>query len=519
MAVATYPDHQVESRETDDIIRLRDITKSFSGAQALSGASLAVRRGTVHGLVGQNGAGKSTLIKLLAGLYGADGGSIEIDGKSHDRLTPHLVEKLGIHFIHQDRLLVPTFTVGEALFLARELRIRGTPFLDRPLMRRRAAEVLERYFGVRLPNSALISDLSAAEKQIIQITRALLDNPKMLVFDEPTAALVRREVELLFALIRRLREDGITVIYISHYLSEIVDICDKVTVLRNGRDVATLSVSETSAAEIGALMVNREIAEFYPKPEIVPGANLLSVKALSLADRYSDVSFTLRKGEVLGLAGLVGSGAKEVIRTLFGLEMASSGTIEAGGGTISAASPAYATAQRLALVPEDRRRDGVALDLTVAENTTLASLGRFSRLGFLRKTDERRQTDDLIKRLQIKTEGPDALVRTLSGGNQQKVAIAKWLSRQSEIYLLDEPSVGVDIAAKVEIYTLIGELAMRGAGVIVLSSDIEELLGITDRVLVFFRGQITREFISKDTQQEQILSEVTGASDANTHSR
>lgn len=515
MGAAAYPDHSGDGREIGDIIRLGDITKSFGGAQALSGASLAVRRGTVHGLVGQNGAGKSTLIKLLAGLHGADGGSIEIDGKSYERLTPHLVEKLGIHFIHQDRLLVPTFTVGEALFLSREPRIRGTPFLDRSLMRRRAAEVLERYFGLRLPNSALISELSAAEKQIVQITRALLDNPKVLVFDEPTAALVRREAELLFSLIRRLREDGITVIYISHYLGEIVDICDTVTVLRNGRDVATLPVADTSAVEIGALMVNRDIAELYPKPKIVFGEPLLTVEGLSLAGKYSDVGFTLRKGEVLGLAGLVGSGAKEVIRTLFGLETPSSGTIGAGGETISASSPAQAAARRLALVPEDRRRDGVALDLSVAENTTLASLARFSRFGFLKKAGEKRQTEDLIERLQIKTEGPNALVRTLSGGNQQKVAIAKWLSRQSEIYLLDEPSVGVDIAAKVEIYTLIGELVERGAGVIVLSSDIEELLGITDRVLVFFRGRIVREFTSAGTRQEQILSEVTGASDAN----
>lgn len=515
MGAAAYPDHSGDIRETGDIIRLGDITKSFGGAQALSGASLAVRRGTVHGLVGQNGAGKSTLIKLLAGLHGADGGSIEIDGKSYERLTPHLVEKLGIHFIHQDRLLVPTFAVGETLFLSREPRIRGTPFLDRSLMRRRAVEVLERYFGLRLPNSALISELSAAEKQIVQITRALLDNPKVLVFDEPTAALVRREAELLFSLIRRLRDEGITVIYISHYLGEIVDICDTVTVLRNGRDVATLPVADTSAAEIGALMVNRDIAELYPKPKIVLGEPLLTVEGLSLAGKYSDVGFTLRKGEVLGLAGLVGSGAKEVIRTLFGLETPSSGTIAAGGETISASSPAQAAARRLALVPEDRRRDGVALDLSVAENTTLASLARFSRFGFLKKAGEKRQTEDLIERLQIKTEGPNVLVRTLSGGNQQKVAIAKWLSRQSEIYLLDEPSVGVDIAAKVEIYTLIGELVERGAGVIVLSSDIEELLGITDRVLVFFRGRIVREFTSAGTRQEQILSEVTGASDAN----
>ena len=241
----------------DAIIRLDGIEKSFGGAKALSGVSLTLERGTVHGLVGQNGAGKSTLIKLLAGLHQPDAGTIEIDGQRQERLTPHQVESLGIHFIHQDRLLVPTFTVGEALFLGREPRIAGTPFLDRRQMQRRAHEVLQRYFGLALPNSALIGDLSTAEKQIVQITRALLDQPKVLVFDEPTAALVKREADLLFQLIRRLREDGITILYISHYLQEIEALCDHVTVLRNGRDVATKPLSETSSAEIGDAAVLR----------------------------------------------------------------------------------------------------------------------------------------------------------------------------------------------------------------------------------------------------------------------
>lgn len=496
-----------------DIVRLSGIVKRFGGAQALSGASLSVRRGTVHGLVGQNGAGKSTLIKLLAGLHRADEGEIEIGGKRYDALTPHLVEALGIHFIHQDRLLVPSFTVGEALFLGRELRIPGTPFLDRRLMQRRSTEILDRYFGIRLPNSALISDLSAAEKQIVQITRALLDAPKVLVFDEPTAALVRREADLLFNLIRRLRDEGITIIYISHYLGEIVDLCDTVTVLRNGRDVATVTVKDTTAAEIGTLMVNRDIAELYPKPDVEPGDTLLEVENLGLANRYGDVSFRLRRGEVLGLTGLVGSGAKDVVRTLFGLEAPTSGTVAINGETVLSEGPAKAAARRLALVPEDRRRNGVALDLSITENTTLASLDRFSSAGLLDRDAERRQAGQLAERLQIKADGIGALVRTLSGGNQQKVAIAKWLSRQSEIYLLDEPTVGVDIAAKVEIYTLIGELAERGAGIIVLSSDIEELLGITDRVLVLFRGRVSREFSSSTTRPEEILAEVTGATE------
>jgi ribose transport system ATP-binding protein len=505
------------SPDGDAIIRLTGIEKSFGGTRALSGVSLAVARGTVHGLVGQNGAGKSTLIKVLAGLNRPDAGRIEIDGVVHDHLTPHQVETLGIHFIHQDRLLVPSFTVGETLFLGREPRIAGTPFLDRRQMQRRATEVLDRYFGLRLPNSALISELSTAEKQIVQITRALLDAPKVLVFDEPTAALVRREADLLFRLIRRLRDEGITIIYISHYLGEIEDLCDTVTVLRNGRDVATKPVAETSANEIAGLMINRQIGELYPPKSANPGPTLLAVENLSAPGRYEDISFTLRRGEVLGLTGLLGSGAKDLVRTLFGLDQPVSGRVAVEGQTVWTKTPAEATRQRLALVPEDRRRHGVALDLSVSENITLASLDRFTRFGLLDSKAEGDEAARLIERLQIKTAGADALVRTLSGGNQQKVAIAKWLSRHSEIYLLDEPTVGVDVAAKVEIYQLIADLSARGAGIIVLSSDLPELLGITDRILVLFRGRIVRELDAGATSVEEILADVTGSSEALRH--
>ncbi|MGO4566046.1 sugar ABC transporter ATP-binding protein [Rhizobium sp. 2YAF20] len=500
-----------------DIIRLEGISKHFGGAQALADASLFVRRGSVHGLVGQNGAGKSTLIKLLAGLHHPDGGRIEINGRSFERLTPHLSEELGIHFIHQDRLLVPTFTVGEALFLGREIRIAGTPFLNRRAMQRRAAEILDDYFGIRLPNSALISELSTAEKQIVQITRALLNQPKVLVFDEPTAALVRREADILFRLIRRLRDEGITIIYISHYLNEIEALCDHVTVLRNGQSVASLPIAETTATAIAKLMIERDIEDMFPKRNVALADDILTVNGLTSAGKYSDISLTLRRGEVLGITGLLGSGAKELIRTLFGLETSTSGRIDVAGGTVRSVSPLKAAGRGIALVPEDRRRHGVALDLSVGENITLSALSSFTRFGFLNRGREHAEADALIRRLEVKTEGRDALVRTLSGGNQQKVAIAKWLSRQCEIYLLDEPTVGVDIGSKVEIYNLIGDLAARGAGVIVLSSDLPELVGITDRILVFFRGRIVREFLSSETTPDEVLAQSTGSAEVLRH--
>jgi len=504
--------------ETGDIIiRFDRVVKRFGGAQALAGTSLAVRRGSVHGLVGQNGAGKSTLIKLLAGFHVPDGGSIEVDGKPYERLTPHLCDELGIHFIHQDRLLVPTFTVGEALFLGHEKRIARTPFLNRRVMQKRAEELLANYFGINLPRNALISQLSTAERQIVQITRALLHKPKVLVFDEPTAALVRREADILFRLIRRLRDEGVTVIYISHYLNEIEDLCDHVTVLRNGLSVASLPISEAPATTIAGLMIERDIGEMFPKRKVELGDAILDVRGLSAPGRFDNVSFTLRRGEVLGITGLLGSGAKDLIRSLFGLQRAADGTIKTARRTIDPKSPSAAVESHIALVPEDRRGNGVSLDLSVTENITLPSLSRYSRFGFLKLAGERRDTDDLIRRLQIKTAGGNALVRTLSGGNQQKVAIAKWLSRHSEVYLLDEPTVGVDIGSKVEIYTLIGELAARGAGVIVLSSDLPELVGITDRILVFFRGRLIRELASAETTTDEVLAISTGASEGLHH--
>jgi ribose transport system ATP-binding protein len=503
--------------DVGDIIRLEGIDKHFGGSQALADASLFVRRGSVHGLVGQNGAGKSTLIKLLAGLHQPDGGRIEIDGRSFEKLTPHLVEELGIHFIHQDRLLVPTFTVGEALFLGRELRIAGTAFLDRRAMQRRASAILDDYFGIRLANGALISELSTAEKQIVQITRALLNQPKVLVFDEPTAALVRREADILFRLIRRLRDEGVTIIYISHYLNEIEALCDSVTILRNGRTVAALPMAETSANAIARLMIERDIEEMFPKRQLPFGEDILKLQNLSAPGKYSDVSFTLRRGEVLGVTGLLGSGAKDLIRTLFGLESAATGRIEVAGKPVSSANPSDATDRAIALVPEDRRINGVALDLSVGENISLASLRRFTKFGFLNRRQETSAIETLIRRLDIKTSGRNALVRTLSGGNQQKVAIAKWLSRHSEIYLLDEPTVGVDIGSKVEIYTLIGDLVARGAGVMVLSSDLQELVGITDRILVFFRGRVVHEFLSSETTPDAVLAQSTGSTEKLRH--
>ncbi|MDQ0455646.1 sugar ABC transporter ATP-binding protein [Rhizobium paknamense] len=501
----------------DLILKLSAIEKHFGGARALDRASLFVRRGTVHGLVGQNGAGKSTLIKILAGIHKPDAGTVEIDGKIFPALSPHEADAVGIRFIHQDRLLPTSFTVSEALFLGREVRLARTPFLNRAAMRRKASDILRRYFGLQLDPDALIGDLSTAERQIVQITRALMDQPKIIVFDEPTAALVRREADILFGLIRRLRAEGVTILYVSHYLNEIEELCDDVTIIRNGVDVAALPLKETNAADIARRMIARDIGDLFPERGSKTGRPILSVSGLSCSGRFSGVDFTLHEGEIIGIAGLLGSGAKELMRALFGLEAGVAGRVEVDGKLQTLSHPGAAVGERLALVPEDRRGHGVALDLTLTENLTLPDLGRFARFGFLRRRAQQKQAMRLIHQLGIKTDGPNVPVRTLSGGNQQKVAIAKWLGRQSRIYLLDEPTVGVDIASKAEIYALVAKLAREGAAVIVLSSDLPELVGLTHRILVMFRGRIIADLDSSSTTTDEVLALSTGASEGLRH--
>jgi ribose transport system ATP-binding protein len=498
------------SVESDAALRMTGLVKQFGGARALDEAALTVAPGSVHGLIGQNGAGKSTLVKILAGLVRPDAGRIEVGGAAQPHLTPRRAAQLGIGFIHQDRLLAPTATVAEALFLGREPRRFGLPWIDRGRMRRDAARVLADGFGVALPAEALIGELSAAQQQVVQVTRALLDRPRILVFDEPTATLVRREIETLFGIIRRLRDQGIAVIYISHHLPEIRALCDVVTVLRNGRDVGTVDAKATPSDTLIGMMVARDIGSMFPPRDRALGEPVLRTAGLGRAGAYDDVSLTVRRGEILGLTGLIGSGAKEVVRGLFGLQAHDRGTIELNGAAVELASPAQAVARGLALVPEDRRGQGVALAMGVRENTTLASLRRFVRWGRLSRGAERRETGRLIAALAIKTAGQEAAVRTLSGGNQQKVVLAKWLSRRADVYLLDEPTVGVDVAAKVEIYKVVAELAQRGAAVLVLSTDLIELLGLCDRILVMYRGRVVRDMAAAETDSDALLRLLTG---------
>ncbi|RMV44976.1 Ribose ABC transport system, ATP-binding protein [Pseudomonas amygdali pv. lachrymans] len=487
-------------------MHLQGISKRFGATQALDGVNLRVEAGTIHGLVGENGAGKSTLIKVLAGIHRADAGSLSIHGQQFDSFTPRQIEAAGVHFIHQERLLPGSFSVGEALFFGQEIK-RGL-FVDRRAQEREAARLLDDYFAMRLPSGALVRDLDSAQRQILQITRALLARPQVLVFDEPSVSLVKQEVDRLLAIVRRLRDDGLTIVYISHYLQEIESLCDQVTVLRNGRDVAVVDPALVSTAQIARLMVNRDVGEQYFRAQTQPGPPVLQLNGLGAGRFYNGVDLSVRSGEVVGLTGLVG------LKSLFGLLKPDRGDVLLNGQPLRLKSPRDAVRNGIALVPEERRTHGVAPALSVLENITLASLGRFSRWGLLDGAAQSRESQRLIGELAIKTSGHDAAVQLLSGGNQQKVALAKWLSRHSTLYLLDEPSVGVDIGAKVEIYRLIARLAEGGAAVLVLSSDLPELIGITQRIVVLHRGRIAGEFDSSSTDSDQLLACATGASES-----
>ncbi|ABN76138.1 sugar ABC transporter ATP-binding protein [Cereibacter sphaeroides] len=490
-------------------IDMTGISKAFGPVKALVDADLRVARGTIHGLVGQNGAGKSTIIKVLAGILKPDSGRITINGTQVESLTPASVERLGVHFIHQERLLVPTATVAEAVFLNYELRF--GPFLRPGAMKRRAEELIRTHFGLELPGDTLVRDLTTAQQKIVQITRALAQEAQVLVLDEPTAALVKREVDSLFAVLRNLRAQGIAVIFISHYMQEIEDLCDEVTVMRNGTDVGVVRPGETSIDEIVSMMIARDVGEMFPRRSHALGAPVLRVEGLSQAGHFRNVSFEVRAGEVLGITGLLGSGVKELVECLFGLEQPDAGSVTIDGEVRRFANPGRAVQGRVALVPEDRRAHGVATDMSVRDNITIASLERYMTRGFVSRARENEAVDGFIRELSIKTPHRDQLVRNLSGGNQQKVALAKWLSCQSRVYVLDEPTVAVDVGAKVEIYTLLNRLAAEGAAILFLSSDLLEIAGFCDRALVVYRGTLNGEFAGETLDSDLLLAAASGA--------
>ena len=494
---------------TEPAIRLESITKRFPGVLALEDVSFEVAAGSCHALCGENGAGKSTLGKILAGIYPVDAGRVTIFGRAVAFGGPEQALAAGVAIVHQELAFCENLSVAENLCLG-ALPANG-PFLSRAEMRRRAGVMLSA-IGATLDLDRQVAELSTGQQQMIQIAAAVGRGARIIVFDEPTSSLSQHEAQKLYELIARLRETGVTMIYVSHRMEEIFRLCDTITVLRDGRHVTTRPAGELDEAALVESMIGRPLAEYFPGHlQGEPGAELLRVEGLSSPGRFQDVSFTLRAGEVLGLAGLVGAGRSEVAHALFGLDGGVTGWVVANGIAGVPRTPADAMRAGIGLVPEDRKRQGLVLGMTGVANVTLPTIDRLSFLTLTRQSAERAIAGSYFDRLRVRAPGVDSIVAGLSGGNQQKIVLAKWLAARCRILILDEPTRGVDVGAKAEIHALIDELASRGSGVILISSELPEILNLATRIIVLRNGRVAGELPRAQATQNGLMRLMAGA--------
>ncbi len=484
------------------LLKMSGICKRFPGVQALQDATLGVVPGEVHVLLGENGAGKSTLMKVLCGQYAADDGSISFAGQSIAPESPIEAERLGLVMIHQELNLIPGLTVAENIFLGHEPTSGG--FILGDIMRETSGELLGRVRCEVDPDEP-VAHLSVAEQQLVEIARALKEEARLLVMDEPTAALADHEIEALFEVIRGLGREGVPVIYISHRMREIFAIGDRVTVMRDGHTVGTREVRETDVNELIRLMVGRTIDEQIAKREVEIGKPVLEVDGLAREGRLSPISFSVGAGEILGIAGLMGSGRTELARAIFGADPVDGGTVKVGGTALRGNDPAASIAAGLGFLTEDRKQQGLVLQLSVGENITLTSLDELSRHGFIDIAAEHERAGALVEKLDIRATSLDQEAMNLSGGNQQKVVLARWLAAGCQVLLFDEPTRGIDVGAKAEIYELIGELVERGVAVVLISSEMPELLGLADRIAVMHEGSLQGVLPRTEATQERIM--------------
>ncbi len=489
-------------------ISFQNITKRFPGVLALDGVSFAIERGSCHALMGENGAGKSTMGKILAGVYTADAGEIILEGRPIAPRNPLEARKLGIAMVHQELAFCPNLTVAENLCLG---DLPGTGgWLDKKKMRLQAERMLQEIeadIDVNLP----IQQLSTAQEQMVQIAAALGTNAQVIVMDEPTSSLSAHESEHLFKLLSHLKERGITVIYVSHRMEEIFRLCDTITVLRDGRHVSTEKIAQTNADRVIHQMIGRDVAEFHPLHlQQAPARELLRVENLSSPGKFANVSFSLRAGEVLGFAGLVGSGRSEVAQALFGLDELATGRVWLHGKEIPLGSVAASLRGGLGLLPEDRKRQGLVLTMNCRENASLAALKTLTRAGFVQRRRERTLVERYTNQLRVKTPSLESPVAGLSGGNQQKIALTKWLARECSILIVDEPTRGVDVGAKTEIHQLLDDLATRGLALLVISSELPELMNLSRRILVLREGKMMGELQREEFSQANLMRMMAG---------
>ncbi|MGW8958103.1 sugar ABC transporter ATP-binding protein [Paenibacillus sp. NPDC055715] len=489
-------------------IQMKGIHKAFGTNQVLSGVDFDLREGEVHALMGENGAGKSTLMNILIGLYRRDEGTIIIDGQETYFVNPKEAEQKGIAFIHQELNVWPEMTVLENLFIGKEMTSKWG-LLDSTKMKALANEQFAK-LAVNLPLNSEAGECSVGQQQMIEIAKALMTDAKVIVMDEPTAALTEREIQKLFKVISSLKKEGVSIVYISHRMEEIFAICDRITVMRDGKTVDTQAIPDTDFDEVVRKMVGRELTERYPARTPAFGEVVLEVKNASHKGLFYNVNFTVRSGEIVGFSGLMGSGRTEIMRSLFGLDGLDSGEIHVRGKKVTIRKPDDAVKLGIGFITEDRKDEGLVLDFSIRENMVLPNLFSFTSKGFISGKQEMDFVNTLIKRLQIKTQSGETPVRSLSGGNQQKVVIAKWVGIGPSVLILDEPTRGVDVGAKREIYQLMNELTERGVAIIMVSSELPEVLGMSDRIIVVHEGKISGELSREEATQEHIMMLATG---------
>lgn len=493
------------------ILSVKNISKDFPGVKALDNISFDVVKGHIHALVGENGAGKSTLIKILSGVYKASEGSVTFKGKDVSINSPLEAQKLGISVVHQELKLVGTLSVAENIFLGRPQVTGNSRFVslvDWRKQYRKAKELLDK-LNVVMDLNQTVNKLSVAQQQIVEICKALSFDSDLIIMDEPSATLTDKELDVLFNILEMLKDRGVTIIYISHRIEEIFKITDRVTVLRDGQQIGTCDISEVDRKSLISMMVGRELENEYPKQKVPIGDVLLEVKNLNRSKVLHNINFSLRKGEILGIAGLVGAGRTELARAIFGADKDVTGDIYINGNKVEIKSVNDAIFRKIALVPEDRKQQGLVLGMKIKENISLVGINKILKGFLLSKEKEKQLAKDFIEKLRIATPDEEREVKYLSGGNQQKVVLAKWLTVDSDIIIFDEPTRGIDVGAKAEIYKLLNKLVAEGKGVIMISSELPEILGMCDRILVMHDGKITGEVKSESANQETIMEFAT----------
>jgi len=491
-------------------LQMRGIRKSYDGTQALKAVDFSAAAGEVHAIVGENGAGKSTLMKILAGAIQPDAGRFILDGQPIRPRSPHHAFELGIRTVYQEFSLVSHLNVTENILLGQMPTGRLKWWVDWPRAHKRAQEIFQYLDFAGIDVRSATASLSVSHQQMVEIAKAVVRQPRILILDEPSAALSREELKRLFALIQRLKRESTLILYISHRLDEVFEIADRITVLKDGETVGTVLPAETTENQLIKMMVGRPLEAIYPQRKTRPGETLLEVDRLSQADAFADVSFSVAHGEILGFFGLVGSGRSAVARCLFAAERPTSGSIRLAGRLIKPRSPNDAVRAGIALLTEDRKRDGLVMSCSISDNACLATLDSISRWKFMNPRQQENIVEAKVRELSIRPARINKRVRELSGGNQQKVVLAKWLLARAKLLILDEPTRGVDVATKVEIYHLIGKLADGGAAIILISSELPEILGMSNRMLVMRAGHVVGEFTQEQAGEENLLACATG---------